>query len=496
MDKNFQSLIKSQALQYGDKLFLYDNKQDKNFTYQAYAKIVECVAAHLAQNIKQGESVGYGMDNSWQCAVLIGACLFGGFRAVPINLVSGEDNIAYVTDHSECHLILSDEDHLDMLKSCTAVDVLLISEFITAATKLGASWQGGGVSENDIGLLIYTSGTTARPKGVLLSHKNLYHGGYNCILAHKLTDADKALCSLPLYHINAFCVTLMAPFISGGAVVIDGKFSVARFWEVIAKNKCSWFSLVPTQIAYLTHAESYADFDVADSKSVRFGRSASSSLAPDLQNRFEAKFNVKIIETMGLSETAAQILSNPLEKQKSGSVGIPFGNEVIIADENGKILPPHKEGEIYIKGDNVMCGYLKNDTANAETFTSDGWLRSGDLGYKDEDGFVFVSGRAKELIIKGGENIAPREIDEVLLSFGNLIEVAAFAVPDEQYGEVIAAAVVVDNAEIEAEALLIHCRQKLGDFKSPDKIYFMDSLPKGPSGKIQRLKLAELLRCK
>jgi acyl-CoA synthetase (AMP-forming)/AMP-acid ligase II len=215
----------------------------------------------------------------------------------------------------------------------------------------------------------------------------------------------------------------------------------------------------------------------------------------ETQSAFETRFGVPIIETMGLTETAAQILSNPLPPgvRKIGSPGVGFGNDVQIMTADLSEAPRGTEGEIGVRGPNVMREYLSNPEATAATFAGD-WLRTGDLGRMDDDGYVFVTGRLKELIIKGGENIAPREIDEVLYSHNDIVEAAAFARPCTQYGERVEAAVAVCEGSTLAEAdLLSLCSQRLGAFKSPDRIHFMKELPKGPSGKIQRLKLSEIL---
>ncbi len=215
-----------------------------------------------------------------------------------------------------------------------------------------------------------------------------------------------------------------------------------------------------------------------------------------MHRQFEDRFGIPIIETMGLTEAGAQILSNPMPPatRRIGSPGIAVGNEVIIADDRQMPVAPGVTGEILVRGDNVMQGYLHQPDETAKTITEDGWLRTGDLGHMDEDGFVFVTGRIKELIIKGGENIAPREVDEVLLEHEAVLEAAAFAVACDTYGQRVEVGIrlkgecSVSDAELHA-----HCVARLGKFKSPDRIHVLDDLPKGPSGKVQRLKLAELV---
>ena len=272
-----------------------------------------------------------------------------------------------------------------------------------------------------------------------------------------------------------------------------GRFSASRFWGQAASSEITWFSVVPTIISHLLHGEGEPD-DACRSR-LRFGRSASSALAVETQSAFEGRFSVPIIETMGLTETAAQILSNPLPPapRKIGSPGTGYGCEVEIQDNDGNRAAPETEGEIVVRGPNVMLEYLKNPEATEGTFRN-GWLRTGDLAKMDSDGYVFVTGRLKELIIKGGENIAPREIDEALYTHPDVVEAAAFARPSDRYGETVEAAVRVrPGSGANEAALMTLCHDRLGKFKSPDIIHFMEDLPKGPSGKSQRMKLVEML---
>ncbi|MEM9279557.1 MAG: AMP-binding protein, partial [Pseudomonadota bacterium] len=259
---------------------------------------------------------------------------------------------------------------------------------------------------------------------------------------------------------------------------------------------CSWFSVVPTQISYLLHNADQLGCDATGCDELRFGRSASAPLSPDVHAAFEKRFGVPVIETMGLTETAAQILSNPLPPGvcKIGSPGIAFGNQVMIGDNSQQEVTRGKEGEILVRGSNVLRCYLKNEEATAEAITKNGWLRTGDLGRMDQDGYVYVTGRLKELIIKGGENIAPREVDEALYTHPDVVEAAAFAVTCQDYGQRVEAGVKLsDGSQLTMDDLLSICHEKLGAFKSPDKIHILDELPKGPSGKIQRIKLIEML---
>jgi len=300
-----------------------------------------------------------------------------------------------------------------------------------------------------------------------------------------LNAEDCGLCVLPLYHINGLCVTVLGALVSGSRLIVPQKFSVSTFWNYLRSNSGTWFSVVPTQISYLLMDADKNGHDADGLANLRFGRSASAPLSPDVQQAFEKRFNVPIIETMGLTETAAQILSNPMHGvRKTGSPGIAVGNEVLIADENQIECPRGLEGEVIVRGPNVMRCYRNNEEATRSSLTDDGWLRTGDLGRMDDDGYVFITGRLKELIIKGGENIAPREIDEALYSHADVVEAAAFAMDCPRYGQRVEAAVMLcEGSALTRDDLMALCRKTVGDFKAPDTIHILPELPKGPSGR-------------
>jgi long-chain acyl-CoA synthetase len=269
---------------------------------------------------------------------------------------------------------------------------------------------------------------------------------------------------------------------------------VSNYWELVAKHRCTWINVVPTIIAYLLNAPHPRDQGL-DISSVKFCRSASAPLPPELHRAFEDRFGVSIIETFGMTETNAPCFTNPYDraKRKIGSPGPAFGNTAKIIDpKTGADLPPNTPGEVMLRGDNVMKCYYKDPENTAKTLQPDGWMHSGDVGYLDDDGFLFVTGRIKELIIKGGENIAPREIDEALLKHPAVLEAAAVGIPDERYGQEIMACVVLKpGASCSVDELSAFSEQELGRYKRPKVIKVVETLPKGPSGKVQRLKLLE-----
>ncbi len=459
-------------------------------TWQTLRDEARSAAEGLAGlGVAAAESVAIVHPNGREGVIALYAALYGGFRATMINLAAGPDAISYALDHSGARFAFVHESQRELIDKIGPEQLATLTPDMLETR---ATLQN--VDRGQHALLMYTSGTTGQPKGVVHTQASLLAGGWTTAIAHALSPADRGFCVLPIYHINGLCVTLMGALVSGGSLAMTAKFSARQFWDQAQRAEVTWFSVVPTIISHLLHSDTNPNAAVR--ARLRFGRSASSALAIETQAAFEDRFGVPIIETMGLTETAAQILSNPLPPgtRKIGSPGVAYGNEVRILTSDLKDAPPLQEGEIAIRGPNVMVEYLHNAEATAKTFAGD-WLRTGDLGHVDEDGYVFVTGRLKELIIKGGENIAPREIDEVLYSEPDIIEAAAFARPCKSYGETVEAAVSVKPGSTLSEAALIAlCQERLGKFKTPDSIHFLNELPKGPSGKIQRLKLAGLVR--
>jgi acyl-CoA synthetase (AMP-forming)/AMP-acid ligase II len=308
---------------------------------------------------------------------------------------------------------------------------------------------------------------------------------------HQLTQADRVYAVLPLYHINAFGVTMMATLWHAGSLAMPPKFSATQFWAQVKAFDCSWMNVVPTIISYLIDQ---GPTEQSRQVQLKFCRSASAPLPPEHHKAFEEMFGIGVIETMGLTETVAPSFSNPLDpaRRKIGSVGRPSGCEAFIADEHGGELPSGQTGEVIIRGPNVTMGYFKNEEGTAAAFFPDGWLRTGDLGQMDADGFFFITGRIKELIIKGGENIAPREIDEILLQHPSVLDAAAVGIPHKHYGQDIAACVILKEGQtVQAEELIDWVKTQLGPFKTPSQIRLVADLPRGPSGKVQRLKLVD-----
>jgi long-chain acyl-CoA synthetase len=311
-----------------------------------------------------------------------------------------------------------------------------------------------------------------------------------------LDENDRVLSSLPLYHINGQCIATVAPVVSGGSIVMPHRFSLREWWPLVERYRPTWLNVVPTIIAYLLSGPDLTPAQADACRAIRFARCASAPLPPEQLRSFERRFGVTVMEAMGLTETASIAFANPLEvaRRKYGSPGLPLGVEARVVARDGVVLPDGDEGEIELRGPSVMAGYYHDPERTAQVMRADGWLATGDLGRRDGDGFYFITGRLKELIIKGGENIAPREIDEALMRHPAVLEAAAVGIADPNYGQDIAACVVLKpEAVCDEAALTAHCLAHLGRYKTPRVIRVVAALPKGPSGKVQRLRLLDML---
>ena len=343
-------------------------------------------------------------------------------------------------------------------------------------------------------LILHTSGTTSRPKMVPLSQANLVASAGNIAATLRLSPADRCLNVMPLFHIHGLMAPVLATLSVGAEVACTPGFDALRFFGWLAETKPTWYSAVPTMHqAILARAKRNAG--AVQGSELRFIRSSSASLPPQVMAALEETFDAPVIEAYAMTEAAHQMCSNPLPpaSRKPGCVGPAAGPEVAIMDAEGKLLGVDAEGEIVIRGANVTTGYLNNPDANAQAFHG-GWFRTGDQGVMDDDGYVKVTGRLKEIINRGGEKIAPLEVDEVLLDHAAVQQVCTFAVPHDKLGEDVAAAVVLaEGMDATVRDLRQFAAERLADFKTPRRIVFVDEIPKGPTGKIQRIGLAAAL---
>ena len=495
--------VDNQAELQPDKVFMIAPEPKLELTYaQLKESCIKLGKQLLKMGLRKGDKVSFFMGNGYQTMKIFLGAMYSGLVIAPLNLLAQPTQLIYVLDHSDTKLVFVTELNRERLEEALKevsrdVEVMVIDKHtaeIFPAEDL-SGYELPEVTQDDPALLLYTSGTTGLPKGAILTHKNMVAGGENVTLAHCLTPEDRGLVSLALYHINAEIVSAMAPLVSGSSIVVPERFSASSFWPLISEYRCTWFSIVPTICSYLVTGTEI-EGQGYNLEQIRFGRSASAPLPPSLQKEFENKFRCHIVETLGLTECAAPVFSNPLDpaKHKIGSPGQPVGCQGKIVDRQGNEVPWGTVGEIMIKGDNVLKEYYKAPDKTAEALEPDGWFHTGDLGYMDEDGFVFVTGRLKELIIKGGENIAPREIDECFYKHPAIQDAAAVGIPDKNYGEEIMVCYTTrPGCSVSEEELKEHCLRHLGKYKTPKVMVLLEELPKGPSGKIQRLKLKEIV---
>jgi len=358
----------------------------------------------------------------------------------------------------------------------------------------GAAASGGMAEADDMALVLHTSGTTSRPKIVPLSQTNVTASASHIGDILSLSAADKCMNIMPLFHIHGLIAAVLSSVTAGGSVFCCPSFNALRVFSWLDEATPSWYTAVPTMHqAILSRAP--RNKDILEKLNLRFIRSSSSSLPPPVMAELEETFGAPVAESYGMTEAAHQMASNQLPpgQRKPGSVGVAAGPEVDIMDDNGKILPQGETGEIVIRGPNVTAGYENNPTANAENFTN-GWFRTGDQGVLDEDGFLKITGRLKEIINRGGEKISPLEVDNIIQSHPAVAQTVTFAMPHPKLGEEVAAAIVLnEGAEVTDREIKDFASEKLADFKVPRKILFLDEIPKGATGKMQRIGLAEKL---
>ena len=352
----------------------------------------------------------------------------------------------------------------------------------------------GPAEGEDPALLLHTSGTTARPKLVPLTHANLTASAHNISTTLRLSPGDSCLNVMPLFHIHGLVGALLSSLSAGSEVVATPGFQALRFFHWLDSLEPTWYSAVPTMHQAILQRAERNRASLAPGR-LRLIRSSSAALAPTVLASLEETFGSRVVESYGMTEAAHQMTSNPLPpaERKPGTVGIAAGPEAAVMDASGKLLHPFETGEVVVRGSNIMDGYVDNPEANATAFSED-WFRTGDQGFRDADGYFTITGRLKELINRGGEKISPREIDEALLEHPAVAQAVAFAVPHPKLGEEIAAAVVLqEGSTLTQRQVRAFAAERLAGYKVPRQVLFLDGIPKGPSGKLKRVGLAKEL---
>jgi len=498
--KTLRDAIDRHADAQAEAPFLFAPEAGTTLTYAGLRGTARSLCAELsAAGIHPGEVVSYMLPNGVAAASVFLGAMYGGYVVSPVSLLAQDTLVEHTLAHSATRIVYAAPEYVPRLRSIIArigsrATVRPASPDDLALSGAPRDAPPPALASATPAMLMYTSGTTGKPKGALLSHGNLLHAGRSVVAAHELAPSDRVLSSLPLYHVNGQCIATVSPLVSGGSIVMPHRFSVSQWWALVERYQPTWLNIVPTIIAYLVNGPDLTPAQSSACRGVRFARSASAPLPPEHHRAFEARFGISVLEAMGLTECASVAFANPLDRnqRKVGSPGRPLGMEARIVAPDGAPLEIGDRGEIELRGDNVMLGYHQDPEATARTLRPGGWLATGDLGYRDAEGFYFITGRLKELIIKGGENIAPREIDEALLKHPAVLEAAAVGIPDRDYGqEILACVVLKPGVDCSEGDLRAHCLAELGRYKTPKQFRFVAELPRGPSGKVQRLKLAE-----
>ncbi len=468
-------------------------------TYDSLRKQVLAMANALASvGIQRGDAVAIALPNGLPAIVSFLAASIAG-AAAPLNLAYPYEEFHFFLGDTNAKILLCPPVGAEFARTAAAdrkIPVYSVEMNEQGNVRLaGVAANGVSATEpkaDDIALVLHTSGSTGRPKRVPLRHFNLAVSSANISNTYSLSPEDISLCIMPLFHVHGLIASVMATLLSGGTVVVPTKFNALSFWRTIREHRVTWYSGVPTMHQILL---ARAHQKPPEAASLRFIRSCSAPLSSGLIHKIEGLFGVPFVEAYGMTEAAHQMTSNPLppRHRKAGSVGVGAGLRISIMDKEGNHLGTNQRGEVAIQGANVFRGYENNAEANARAFVN-GWFRTGDEGLLDSDCYLHLTGRIKDIIIRGGENIAPHEVDEILLRHPAVAAAVTFGCVHPTLGEEVAAAVVLNEPHDATEAVLLkHCRELLADYKCPKKIHLVKSIPTTSTGKIRRRAVAAAL---
>ncbi|XP_068644542.1 probable CoA ligase CCL9 [Aristolochia californica] len=466
----------------------------------------EAAGRLLAAGVRAGDVVALTFPNTVEFVILFLAVIRARAVAAPLNPAYTLDEFEFYLSDSESKLLItSHTGHPAAEAAASKLNIPHASASLPHPDSLftlslpQCESETESIAElvndrSDVSLFLHTSGTTSRPKGVPLTQLNLGATVQNIKSVYKLAESDSTVIVLPLFHVHGLLAGLLSSLTAGAAVTLSasGRFSASTFWSDMRASCATFYTAVPTihQILLDRHA---TNPELVYPK-LRFIRSCSASLAPAILVRLEEAFGAPVLEAYAMTEAAHLMASNPLPEDgqhRGGSVGRPVGQEMTILDEKGTHLPRGISGEVCIRGSNVTKGYKNNPEANKTAFRF-GWFHTGDVGFLDDEGYLHLVGRIKELINRGGEKISPIEVDAVLLSHPDVTQAVAFGVPDDKYGEEINCAIIPrDGADIDESEVLRYCKKNLASFKVPKRVFITDSVPKTATGKIQRRFVAE-----
>ncbi len=507
------ALLEERAAQRPDQVYLL--WKDQQVTYRQLRDTADAVGKKLlALGLAPGDRVAIHLPNCTEFVHAYFGALRAGLVAVPLNSQLKERELKFILANSEAKACFSVWPLVNMVRNVRAelpsLKTIVISGTCPVPRESWAQELGEGlvpyeeflpgpgfapsppaaIDDHADAALIYTSGTTGNPKGVVLTHHNYRTNLEQLIEAATIVPEDRFLCVLPLFHVNAQVVTLLTPLGAGASCVLLEKFSPVEFLEAIHKYGVTTFSAVPTIYAILNSRLDVAKYDLSH---LRFCICGAAPMPVEVFETFEKKFKTRIVEGYGLSEATCASSVNPINGvRKVGSVGLPLkGQEIRIVDDLGRTVAARVTGEVVVRGENVMKGYFKDPAATAAAL-HDGWLHTGDVGWKDQDGYFYIAGRKKEMIIRGGENIYPKEIEDVLYAHPRIAEAAVVGLPDAVWGEEVGAFVVLKektkltHQHLLADEVISYLKEHLADFKLPRRVFFRDNLPRTATGKVQK----------
>ncbi len=467
---------------------------------------------HVAETVESLNRLGIGRNDTVAIVLPNGPEMASAFVSIaagattaPLNPAYRKEELEFYLSDIEARLLVVEPGGESPARAVAEKLGIPVAELVAAPQSSAGLFRlsgkgadrpklAGNAEADDISLVLHTSGTTSRPKIVPLSHSNVCASARNVAESVSLTPEDRCLNVMPLFHIHGLIAAVLGSLNAGASIFCSPGFNALKFFAWMKEARPSWYTAVPMMHqAILARAE--RNRELIEANPLRFIRSSSASLPPQVMEALESNFHAPVIEAYGMTEAAHQMASNPLppRERKIGTVGIAAGPEVAIMNQSGRRLPAGSVGEVVIRGGNVTAGYRNNPEANAACFT-EGWFRTGDQGVIDDDGYLRLTGRLKEIINRGGEKISPREVDEVLMDHPAVTQAVTFAIPHDKLGEDVAAAVILREGETASEKdIKDFARQRLTDFKVPRRVVFLDEIPKGPTGKLQRIGLAEKL---
>ncbi|WP_042455178.1 fatty acid--CoA ligase family protein [Neobacillus dielmonensis] len=480
-------------------------------TYAELDGAITKFASGLAKlGVKKGDHIALLLGNSPHFVISLYGALRLGATVIPINPIYTQDEIGYILNNGDVkavvgldlmiplvekvHMLLPKVEHYIICETDQSGIALSGIENLSAYPKMKSftdvaasgdlNFLEPELGDDDTALILYTSGTTGKPKGAMLSHKNLYSNARDVGTYLKMNHDDRVITTLPMFHVFCLTVALNAPLLRGASLIIMPKFSPKETFRMAKELEATVFAGVPTMYNFLYQ---YPEGNPADLSTLRLCISGGASMPVALLKNFEQKFNVLVSEGYGLSEASPVTCFNPLDRpRKPGSIGVSIPNvENKVVNELGEEVPVGEVGELIVQGPNVMKGYYKMPEETAAAIRS-GWLYTGDMARMDEEGYFYIVDRKKDLIIVGGYNVYPREVEEVLYNHPNVVEAAVLGVPDPNQGEAVQAYVVSNDQELTSEQLLNYCKEHLAKYKIPSSIDFLEELPKNTTGKILR----------